>query len=86
MPQILAPPLPQLCKCKHLRTPFPYAYIPIELTTTQPTTLILISTCFVLFNGMKQITNGPTTKFTFIVLLLQKQCINFINPNIDNNY
>ena len=35
---------------------------------------------------MKQIAGGTTTTFTFTVLLIKKQCINFINYNIGINY
>ena len=40
---------------------------------------------FVLVNGMKQIANRPNTKFTFTILLIEMQGMNFINSNIDIN-
>ena len=48
---------------------------------------LLISTCFVLPYEMKQIAYGSTITFTFIVLLMQKQCTtNFMNSNNGTNY
>ena len=40
----------------------------------------------VVIDEMKHIPDGPSTAFTFIVLLMQKQCINFVNSKIDITY
>lgn len=37
-------------------------------------------------NEMKQIADGPNTSYSFIVLLIQKQFINFLDSNIYINY
>ena len=76
MPKVLTSSLSLSCKHKHLRTRFPYASVPIELRLHHPNFNMY------LFN----ITQVLILTFTFIVLLLQKQCITFINSNIYNNY
>lgn len=73
MSKILTPALPQLSKNMYLRTPFTYLYILIVINIPQ------ISTYFVLPSDMKQIVDGPTTRFIFIVPLIQKESINLIN-------
>ena len=40
----------------------------------------------VVIDQMKHISDGSSTAFTFIVLLMQKQCINCVNSKIDINY
>ena len=62
--------------------PFPYAYILIVIIIPPQQKNIHLPTCFVLVQEMKQIADEPTTAFTFIVLLIQKQSNNFINSNI----
>ena len=56
-----------------LRTPFPYEYVLIVIIISKT----LLCTCFVLSSEMMQIADGPITTFTFIVILIQKQYINF---------
>ena len=51
----------------YLRNPFPYAHILVLINIP----LILISTGFVLDNEMKQVADGHTTTFNF--LLIEKQ-------------
>ena len=76
MPKMLTHSLFLLCKRKDLRTSFPDASVRIELTLQDPNFNIYL---FI-------ITLILISTFTFIVLLLQKQHINFINSNIYNNY
>ena len=44
--------------------------------------LVLISTCFILPNEIKQIASGPTTTLTFVVILIQEQCISVIYSTV----
>ena len=46
--------------------------------------LSLMSTFFVLSNEVKQIADELTTTFTFIILLIRKQCFNLITAIIDS--
>lgn len=70
------PSLPPSAQSYAFKEPLPpYAYV----LTVINTPIILIPAHFILLNEMMQIADGSNSTIDFIVLSIQKQCINLKN-------